>query len=64
MTTTSRNGGEHVYFEVEGEDLTPIERVLLQACLGSDPVREVLSFLRIKRNHPTPTTFFELKEED
>jgi hypothetical protein len=41
-------------------DVTDVERVLLQACLGSDRKRELLSWLRIeKRTGRPPTVFFE-----
>lgn len=39
--------------------LTGLERVTLQACLGSDPVREYLSYVRILRGVETPTIFQE-----
>jgi hypothetical protein len=45
LSTKSRGGGKHVYMQLN-RPLEPVERVALQACLGSDPVREVLSFLR------------------
>jgi hypothetical protein len=37
------------------------ERIMLQACMGSDPVREMLSLLRLERGDPNPTLFFEKK---
>ena len=43
-----------------GRDVSPIERIALQACLGSDPKRELLSLLRIWINADRPATcFFE-----
>lgn len=35
------------------------ERILLQACLGSDPMREILSLQRLEAGNPHPTLFFE-----
>ena len=43
--------------------VTVLERICLQACLGSDRVREVLGYVRYKNNDPSPTLFFEKKEE-
>lgn len=44
-TTTSAGGNQHVYLRAS-KKLSPIERVALQACLGSDRKRELLSILR------------------
>src|SRR5689334_22172854 len=45
---TSRGGeGVHVLLKTEKE-LPFLERLLLQACLGSDPKREILGYLRQK----------------
>lgn len=57
-TTTSKSGNLHVYIRM-GRDLTPIERVALQACLGSDRKRELLSVLRIWYTDRAPTVLFE-----
>lgn len=35
------------------------ERIFLQAILGSDPIRECLSYVRHHEGNPTPTIFFE-----
>lgn len=58
--TISKSGNNHVYLSIN-RTLTPLERVCLQACLGSDRKREVLSLLRIwiMPGLP-PTTFFEV----
>jgi hypothetical protein len=40
-------------------DLTPTERIALQACLGSDRKREILSLVRVGRNDPHATLFFD-----
>lgn len=65
--TISKNGNSHVYLmaDVPGWDGNdPVARAALQACLGSDPVKELLSLLRVW-NHKKrpPTTFFEMTEE-
>lgn len=43
--TISVNGKRHTYLRLD-RDFSRQERIALQACLGSDPVREVLSLLR------------------
>lgn len=57
-TTTSKSGNMHVYIKMDRK-LTPVERVALQACLGSDRHRELLSMLRIWYTDRAPTVFFE-----
>lgn len=53
--------GEHVVLHLtEPIDDTPT-RLLLQASLGSDPKRELLSLYRVKHNHPTPSVLFKPK---
>lgn len=42
--------------------LEPVERIAWQACLGSDPVREILSLIRFRRGDTIPTLFLETKE--
>lgn len=62
-TTTSRNGNTHVYLHTL-RPVTPVERIALQACLGSDRKRELLSLLRIIRELDRPATvFFEVRPE-
>jgi hypothetical protein len=64
MVTPSKSGGEkrHVYLRCD-RPLEVIERIALQACLGSDPRREILSLLRAWSPHSdtnrAPTVFFE-----
>lgn len=41
--------------------LEPMERILLQAVLGSDLQREALSWVRLVNNDSKPTLFFEKK---
>ena len=42
-TTTSKSGNLHVYITLTN-DITPVERVLFQACMGSDIKRELLTY--------------------
>lgn len=41
--------------------VTPLERIALQACLGSDRIRELLGFMRLNLKQTNPTCFFEKK---
>lgn len=41
--------------------ITPLERIALQACLGSDRKRELLSLEQLKNNDPHSTLFLEKK---
>jgi hypothetical protein len=41
------------------EEISPIERLLLQAFLGSDVKREFLGLQRVKSGDPAPTLFLE-----
>lgn len=69
--TVSRGGNTHIYGRILIEgfkddaaiEVDPLLRVALQACLGSDRKRELLSLLRIVlKLQRTPTLFFETKE--
>jgi len=40
-----------------------VERVMLQAMMGSDPTRELLSLERILVNDPQPTLFYEKENQ-
>lgn len=39
--------------------VTSSERILLQACLGSDRLHELLSYLASRQGNSSPTVFFE-----
>jgi hypothetical protein len=54
----NKERGKHIYVKL-GQNVTPTERILLQAILGSDRKREALSLWRIHHNDPDPTLFFE-----
>lgn len=57
----SPSGEEHHQHIVVtlNRDVTPLERILLQTCLGSDRKREMLSWIRFINDDPIPTLFFE-----
>lgn len=59
--TPSPSGADFHYHIVVrlARKLEPMERVLLQAVLGSDPMRELLSWQRIGYGDTCPTLFFE-----
>jgi hypothetical protein len=60
--TRSSGGNYHVYLE-SVYALTPVGRIMLQAILGSDRVRELLSYLRIElKLNREPTLFFEVND--
>jgi hypothetical protein len=62
-STKSRSGGDHQHIVVElPMEITQMERLVLQACMGSDAKRELLGFfhLRLKgKPDPQPTVFQE-----
>lgn len=56
----SKKGYPHVHIIVDMKrGLEPLERIALQAILGSDPVRETISLARLRSGNPSPTVFFE-----
>jgi hypothetical protein len=59
--TPSASGGQHRHVVVTlGRHVGPLERVALQAMLGSDLKREMLSYEQLKTgSNPHPTVFFE-----
>ena len=60
-TTYSQHGGKHVWLRAS-RDLTDLERLFLQAVLGSDRKREALGFVRVMRGTRPVTVFFEVPE--
>jgi hypothetical protein len=58
-SSPSGRGGRYHVVVTLGRDVDPVERVLLQALLGSDRVREALSWIRARRGFEMPTIFFE-----
>lgn len=59
-TTISKNKKRHVYYRTNRK-LTDHERILLQAILGSDSTRELLSMIRLTEGSKCPTALFETK---
>ena len=58
--TPSASGLPHRHVVVEvGGNVTAFERIAMQAMLGSDLKREMLSFERHLEDNPNPTVFFE-----
>lgn len=51
----------HIYVTLK-QDITELERVSLQAMMGSDRVRELLGYVQVKNNDPHPTLFLEKKQ--
>jgi hypothetical protein len=57
--SVSRSGNLHITLTL-GRDLTSTERILFQAVLGSDPVRELLTYKNtLDPNNTTPQFLFE-----
>lgn len=55
----SKSGMPHRHVILEANrDFTPIERIAIQACLGSDRKRELLSLIRVMTGGPLPATVF------
>lgn len=66
-TPSSKSAERHSHIRLvlnSPEPLTPIERIALQACLGSDRKRELLSWLRIRLKLDRPPTVFFERESD
>ena len=57
---SSRSPGKrHITVEMSQPLQSNMERILLQACLGSDLKRELLSYARVLKRDPHPTLFIE-----
>lgn len=62
--SSSKSGKDwklHITVELD-PDVTMIERLALQAMMGSDRVRELLGYVQYKNNDPHPVLFLEKKE--
>lgn len=55
---SGKYGRKHITLILK-KTVTPIERILFQSLLGSDRMRELLSWIRIQQNDLNPTLFFE-----
>lgn len=63
---TSKSGNperRHITITLN-RDVTPLERIGLQAVLGSDVKREMFSLIRVLEKDAAPTLFFEKAKED
>lgn len=60
LTTISKNGRKHVYMRLS-KSVAPSTRIAIQSCLGSDPIREILSIIRLMSGSDAPTALFETK---
>lgn len=49
----------HITLTFDSVTFTTLERLALQAMLGSDRVREILGYVEYKGNDPTPVLFLE-----
>jgi len=47
LVTRSKSGNKHIYMRFS-RDLSDLERVIFQVCLGSDSVKELFSFIQLK----------------
>ena len=63
--TRSKSGNLHITLDFgDGVFENGIERIAFQACMGSDPVRELLSLARELRDNTPATLFVEDKFSD
>jgi hypothetical protein len=60
---SGKPGRYHVTVTLPRVGMTHVERIVLQAVLGSDPMREVLNFRRWQYGDEQPTLFFELEDD-
>jgi hypothetical protein len=57
---SKRPGRYHVTVSLPLDVRDNAHRIFLQACLGSDPLREILNWRRNEAGDPQPSLFFEL----
>lgn len=60
--TESKSGNRHVTIDLPC-DIDDLTRVAWQAALGSDPMRECLSLMSIRRNIANPSLLLEKKDK-
>lgn len=58
LETTSKNNRTHFYIRL-GQRVSNLERLCLQACLGSDPIKEFLGYMRVRVKSEAPVCLFE-----
>lgn len=59
-TTISKSGNRHCYIKTPWE-LSLVDRIALQASMGSDRKREILSLVSIYKNEGVVTCLYEVK---
>lgn len=59
LITESKSGNTHIYLKLDQGFEDYLFRITLQAAMGSDPVRETLSFLRYRAESEAPIALFE-----
>jgi len=58
----SKSGGDHQHVAVTlKQKATILERVAIQAALGSDPIREILTLVRLRNGVKEPSRLFRPK---
>lgn len=62
VVTTSRNGNQHMYIQLN-RVVTELERLGLQAMLGSDPKREILGHARLQHGIEPVSVMFETEDQ-
>lgn len=60
--TESKSGNRHVTIDLP-YDIDDLTRVAWQAALGSDPMRECLSLMSVRKNIANPTLLLEKKHQ-
>lgn len=61
ITPSTRPGHWHATLKLERSVYDEVERVLFQALLGSDRVRELLTLVRARRGDKRPSRLFEVR---
>jgi hypothetical protein len=59
---SGKPGKSHITLTLNLDRINPEDRILYQLMLGSDPVREFLSYIRWINGDSAPTLFYEKKE--
>ncbi len=62
LKTTSAGGNAHYYVKLD-KPMQVLQRMIVQAAMGSDPIREVLSMVRHSHKSPQPLALFEKPAE-
>src|SRR5690242_9392980 len=61
VKTVSKSGKTHLYIRIKAR-LSPEERIALQASLGSDPKREILTLRNLRDKRAYPLFLYEKPE--